>query len=146
MSKARGPARQLAKDPVVHEAFDMLKIETELGPRLHVRDLGELLYLVTQITFTKSRVAALLKVVDPVYEVTHLDEAQCQYLVERVRNVLRAEDLQQATPHTLGLRSNQSNSNFHMAGELETPDFECCSCAFGTTSSKKTTKQDCCSC
>lgn len=135
----------LAKPPtaqVVHEAFDMLKMETEAGPRLNVRDLGELLYLVTQITFTKSRVAALLKVVDPVYEVTHLDETQCQFVVERVRNVLRAEEMQHAPART-SARHHQHAGNFHLSAELETPDFECCSCTFGQPG-KKANAKDCC--
>lgn len=131
----RGSARQAAKDPVVHEAFDMLKMPTEQGPRLHVRDVGELLYLVTHMTFTKSRVAALLKIVDPVYEIQFLDEAQCQFVVERVRNVLRAEDLQQAAP------SAKVDRNFHLPGELETPDFECCNCTYPTNK-----KKACCDC
>jgi len=129
----------MSLDPVVHEAFDMLKIETEAGPRLNVRDLGELLYLVTHMTFTKARVAGLLKILDPVYEVTLLDEAQCQFVVERVRNVIRAEDMQQASPTTT---RNNNHGNFHLPGELETPDFECCNCSFGQSKSKS--KSDCC--
>ena len=116
----------LARDPVVHEAFEMLKQTTEDGSKIHVRDLGELLYLVTHVTFTKSRLASVLKVVDPVYEVQFLDEPQCQFVVERVRNVLRAEDMQYAQQQRVGV-------NFHVAGELETPDFECCNCTSTTT-------------
>ena len=120
----RGSQRQLAKDPVVHEAFDMLKEDIAgSGARLHVRDLGELLYLVTHVSFTKARLASVLKVVDPVYEVEYLDEPQCQYVVERVRNVLRAEDMLRDMATT-----KQQQRNFHLPGELETPDFECCNC------------------
>ena len=108
----------MAKDPVVHEGFEMLSQSTAEGPKIHVRDLGELLYLVTHVTFSKSRLASVLKVVDPVYEVQYLDEPQCQFVVDRVRNVLRAEDMRRVTP----------GSDFHVAGELETPDFDCCNC------------------
>mmetsp|Transcript_23908 Transcript_23908/g.31116 ORF Transcript_23908/g.31116 Transcript_23908/m.31116 type:complete len:184 (+) Transcript_23908:363-914(+) len=136
----RGSQRQLAKDPVVHEAFDMLKEQTVGGPRLHVRDLGELLYLVTHVSFTKARLASVLKVVDPVYEVEYLDEPQCQFVVERVRNVLRAEDMQRDMTST----SNKPQRNFHLPGELETPDFECCNCTLPsacTTLSSSAAKQ-----
>lgn len=144
LALVRGPLHLTSKlAQVVHEAFDMLKIETDEGPRLNVRDLGELLYLVTQITFTKSRVAALLKVVDPVYELTNLDEAQCQFVVERVRNVLRAEEMQHANPSSSRNSHNQPG-NFHLPGELETPDFECCNCTFGGQSGKKSNGRDCC--
>jgi len=105
----------------------MLKQATADGPRLHVRDLGELLYLVTHITFSKGRVASVLKVVDPVYEIDFLDEPQCQFVVERVRNVLRAENMQSVRGPSSGQRADRmAAGNFHMPGEHESPDFECC--------------------
>jgi len=113
-----GARQNLAKDPVVAEAFGLLKQATDHGDRIHVRDLGELLYLVTHVTFTKSRLASVLKVVDPVYDIQYLDELQCQFVVERVRNVLRTEDLH-------AQKREQRHFNFHLPGELETPDFEC---------------------
>lgn len=129
-------------DPVVHEAFDMLKVETAEGDRILTRDVGELLYFVTQMTFSKSRVAALLKVVDPVYEVTHLDEVQCQFIVERVRNVLRAEEMQHhQQPESA---RDSASGNFHLPGELETPDFECCNCTFGGGVHGRKRSGDCC--
>ncbi|MEO1088950.1 MAG: alanine racemase, partial [Acidobacteriota bacterium] len=44
--------------------FGLLKQATDGGERIHVRDLGELLYLVTHVTFSKARLASVLKRAD----------------------------------------------------------------------------------
>lgn len=65
-------------DPHLREAYDLLSRATEAGPRIHVEDLGELIYLVLRQTYSKDRLNAMLRVVDPVHDLAHLDDKQCQ--------------------------------------------------------------------
>ena len=65
-------------DPQLREAYDLLSRATKEGPRIHVEDLGELIYLVLRQTYSKDRLNAMLRVVDPVHDLVYLDDKQCQ--------------------------------------------------------------------